>query len=247
MGLMYKRSDFKLYLLMKFKRFLRVQDLELETIRLEQAVKKLREEEGSITEKIQEIKKRKEELLSKRQEILKEIRQKEEQVQECLQKAKKAEERLNFVKKAEEYKALLREKAKNEDCAIKLKKSVEDLKAQLKKLEEELKDKKEDSLIRELEEELEDIQSSLKRTLERLESLKGEKENLLSELDPAYLQEYETLKKKYGLPFMVKVDTMGACGYCGTRLPSALYSRIIRGEVLACPFCGRLLYYEESP
>ena len=233
--------------MVRFESFLKLQNLELEILRVEQAIKKLREEEKGVSEKIHQLKRHKEELLTKRQEVLREISLKEEEAQECLKRAKRAEERLNFVKKAEEYKALLREKAKNEDCAIKLRKAIEGLRGELRRLEEELKSKREENLLRELEEELEDIHASLKRNLEKLEELRSKKESLLLELDRREVQEYETLKKKYSLPFMVKVDDMGACEHCGTKLPSALYSRVIKGETLTCPFCGRLLYHEEIP
>ncbi len=50
-----------------------------------------------------------------------EIRQTSQELSICMEGIKRAEERLNKVKKAQEYKALLREKARYEDCVIKLK------------------------------------------------------------------------------------------------------------------------------
>ncbi|MCX7990302.1 MAG: C4-type zinc ribbon domain-containing protein, partial [Aquificaceae bacterium] len=133
-----------------------------------------------------------------------------------------------------------------EDCAIKLGESLKKLEEELRALEREKEDRKPLKELAELEEELSDMRYSQSRLRGRLEELERELESLRSEVGGDFLQEYERLKRKHGLPIALPIDAFGACGSCGTKLPSALYSRLVSGEVVVCPSCGRLVYYEEA-
>ncbi len=220
--------------------------MEMEILRTQNAFEKL-------TSQIDEMVKRKEELRKKREEVIKgiedlkrEIKNHKEMIEECKRGAKRAEDRLPLVKKAEEYKALLKEKAKNEDCVIKLTKGLKELEEKLKKLEEEREDKKLLKHMQELEEELEDLRYTQSKLLNRLKELKEGLQKLKEEFEEEVVKEYDALKKRYSLPIILPADSSGSCANCGTKLPSALYSRLIKGEVVVCPSCGRLVYYEEA-
>lgn len=117
---------------------------------------------------------------------------------------------------------------------------------ELKDLEEKREDKRFVKDIQELEEELSDLKASQLRLKARLEELQKELEDLKSKTEKSILEEYERLKKKHGLPIILPIDSLGACTNCGTKLPSALYSRLIAGDVGVCPSCGRLVYHEEQ-
>lgn len=228
----------------KLQKLLQLQQVELEIIRVQTALQKLLSQISDTSKKIEEIKGKRENIEKGIEELKKEIKRQKETIQECKEGAKRAEERLGLVKKVEEYKALLREKARYEDCVIKLTNSLKDLEEKLKKLQEERDDKKFLRELQELEEELSDLRYSQSRLISNLDELRKEFQKLRENTESNIVQEYENLKKKYGLPIILSADSFGACTNCGTKLPSALYSRLIKGEVVICPSCGRLLYYE---
>lgn len=225
---------------------LQLQRVELEINRVNTAIRRLQSQIEETIKKMENLKAEREGITKRIEEIKKEIKKQREQIEECREKAKRAEERLNLVKKAEEYKALLREKAKGEDCVIKLSESIKRLEEELKRLEEKREDRGFIKGIQELEEELSDLRYSQLRLSTRLEGLQKELEELRSKTEESILEEYERLKKRHGLPIILPIDSLGACTNCGTKLPSALYSRLIAGEVEVCPSCGRLVYYEEQ-
>jgi predicted nucleic acid-binding Zn-ribbon protein len=96
----------------------------------------------------------------------------------------------------------------------------------LKRMEEERED-----LIKEKEE----VEKELRQQMEKLELLRAS-------FSQDLVQEYERLKKAVGFPPIVKADIMGTCSSCGTKLPSMLYSKLIKGEKVRCPSCGKILY-----
>ena len=62
---------------------------------------------------------------------------------------------------------------------------------------------------------------------------------MLSDVDPALLEEYNTIKKRISPP--VARLTHGQCSGCNTSLPSAVLSRIKNGSVVECETCGRMI------
>ncbi|MCS7171031.1 MAG: C4-type zinc ribbon domain-containing protein [Aquificaceae bacterium] len=224
---------------------LKLQRTELEILRTRASLEKLQLQAEGLMMKLEELKKRREVAVKRAEEVKRDIQSHKELIEECGRKAKVAEERLSLVKRAEEYKALLREKAKHEDCAIKLASSLRSLEEELKRLEGEKEDKKLAKQMEEIQEELADIRYSQSRLKNRLEELEEDLKNLMDVTEDKILQEYENLKRKHGLPLILPVDSLGACTSCGTKLPSALYSRLVGGDVVVCPSCGRFVYYEE--
>lgn len=223
---------------------LQLQKIELEIIRTETALKRLQTQAEEVSRKMEELRERRENIARTVEELKGEIRKHREWIEECKEGARRAEERLNHVRKAEEYKALLREKARYEDCVIKLTSSLRGLEEKLRRLEEEKEDIRLIREMQELEEELADLRYSQSRLADRAEELRSALQGLRENTGEDILREYEALKKKHGLPIILPVDSPGACANCGTKLPSALYSRLIKGEVVTCPSCGRLAYHE---
>ena len=228
------------------RKMLRLQQVELEILRVQSALKKLLSQISEVSGKIEELKRQREGVERSIEGLKAEIKRHREAIQECKEGARRAEERLSLVKRAEEYKALLRERAKNEDCVIKLTKSLKELEEKLKELQKEREDKKLVRELQDLEEELSDLRYSQSRLTNKLDELTKEFQKIKESTEPDVVQEYEVLKKKHGLPIILPIDSFGACTHCGTKLPSALYSRLIKGEVAVCPSCGRLVYYEEE-
>ena len=62
---------------------------------------------------------------------------------------------------------------------------------------------------------------------------------LMGQVDPALLEEYETIKKHISPP--VARLTHGQCSGCNTSLPSATLSKIKNGALIECETCGRMI------
>ena len=81
---------------------------------------------------------------------------------------------------------------------------------------------------------------------EESKSKKGEQDaqrararELMDQVDPALLEEYETIKKHISPP--VARLTHGQCSGCNTSLPSATLSKIKNGALIECETCGRMI------
>ncbi len=230
----------------KFSKMLQLQNLELEILRVKKVIKRLQEQAQTLLREKEEIEGKRQTLRERIEEVKEKIKEHLRGIEECKQRVKRAEENLPLVKKAEEYKALLREKAKGEDCIIKLKDNLRKLEEELKSLENSQKDRGLIKKLEEIQEELSDLEYSQSKAYKKLEELEKSFEIMKENTEQKVWQEYLRLKERYGLPVMISVDTFGTCGNCGTKLPSALYSRLVGGEVIPCPSCGRLIYYEEA-
>jgi len=62
---------------------------------------------------------------------------------------------------------------------------------------------------------------------------------LQDQVDPALLEEYETIKKHITPPVSRLIH--GQCSGCNTSLPSAVLSRIKGGTLVECETCGRMI------
>lgn len=72
-----------------------------------------------------------------------------------------------------------------------------------------------------------------------LDEQRAKAKALLDGVDPALLEEYNTIKKHISPP--VARLTHGQCSGCNTSLPSAVLSRIRNGGLVECETCGRMI------
>ncbi len=72
-----------------------------------------------------------------------------------------------------------------------------------------------------------------------LETQRAKAKELMDQVDPALLEEYETIKKHITPP--VARLTHGQCAGCNTSLPSAILSKIKGGTLVECETCGRMI------
>jgi predicted nucleic acid-binding Zn-ribbon protein len=72
-----------------------------------------------------------------------------------------------------------------------------------------------------------------------LEIQRAKAKELMDQVDPALLEEYETIKKHIAPP--VARLTHGQCAGCNTSLPSAILSKIRGGSLVECETCGRMI------
>ena len=72
-----------------------------------------------------------------------------------------------------------------------------------------------------------------------LEAQRAKAKELMDQVDPKLLEEYETIKKHISPP--VARLAHGQCSGCNTSLPSAILSRIKGGGLVECETCGRMI------
>ena len=72
-----------------------------------------------------------------------------------------------------------------------------------------------------------------------LEAQRAKAKELMDQVDPALLEEYETIKKHITPP--VARLAYGQCSGCNTSLPSAILSKIRGGALVECETCGRMI------
>ena len=72
-----------------------------------------------------------------------------------------------------------------------------------------------------------------------LDEQRAKARELESAVDPALLEEYNTIKRRISPP--VARLTHGQCSGCNTSLPSATLSKIKGGALVECETCGRMI------
>ncbi len=221
---------------------LQLQEQEEEVLKRENYLERLKKRIKELDQSINEILEEKVILIAELNQVIDAIREEDLRIRRCKENLRKCQERAKSVRKLEEYKALLRERAKNEDCIIKGEQTLRELKKKRKALEDRLQDKTKNKKFNRMEEEREDLIKEMEEVERELKEQMEKLEILRASLDVKLVQEYEKLKKAVGFPPIVKADIMGTCSNCGTKLPSVLYSKLIRGEKVRCPSCGKVLY-----
>ena len=84
-----------------------------------------------------------------------------------------------------------------------------------------------------------DYEEESKSKKGELEEQRAKAKELHDQVDPALLEEYETIKKHISPPVARLVH--GQCSGCNTSLPSAILSKIKGGTLVECETCGRMI------
>ena len=84
-----------------------------------------------------------------------------------------------------------------------------------------------------------DYEEESKSKKVELDAQRAKAKELMEQVDPALLEEYETIKKHISPP--VARLTHGQCAGCNTSLPSAILSKIKNGALIECETCGRMI------
>ncbi len=84
-----------------------------------------------------------------------------------------------------------------------------------------------------------DYEEESKSKKGELDAQRARARELMDQVDPALLEEYETIKKHISPP--VARLTNGQCSGCNTSLPSATLSKIKNGALIECETCGRMI------
>jgi predicted nucleic acid-binding Zn-ribbon protein len=88
------------------------------------------------------------------------------------------------------------------------------------------------------------VQTKLKDLEERSAKQEAEKGALVKGVKPQVFRRYEMIRKRRGSAVSAAVDS--SCSECHIALPPMLYQQIMQAqEMIQCPSCNRILYYEE--
>jgi predicted nucleic acid-binding Zn-ribbon protein len=150
------------------------------------------------------------------------------------------------VKTNEEYHAIQRENDKQKEM-------IEELEDQILRLMDdfdtaELALKKAKTRFAELEkqkgEQIAEINSRLAIITDQLAVKEAERQQILPGVDPSFLNRYQRLRDITGGVAVVRV-VKRTCQGCQVNVPPQIYNLVIRNEeIITCPSCRRILYYE---
>lgn len=207
-----------------------------------------------------EIPKQKNKFDHQRNQLAKELQEREKQVQDLLLEQKDCEgavevcdaqiikynEQLNSVKKNEEYQALLHEIdqqkkiiSTKEERVITILVELDDANAKLEEDKKRIKTEQD-----ELDKECSVIDDELEEAVKDRKVLEGQRGALEDKVTPTLLKRYQRVKKsvKTGAAVVPLHDEV--CGGCHMHLLAQVVNEILAGnKVHSCQHCGRLLYH----
>lgn len=173
---------------------------------------------------------------------------KELDILDLKKKISNIEKALEKVRTNEDYKSLLREKARAEESIIELEDEILSLMEEIESIQTQLKEKEKEreEKTKEIDEKLENIKNQKIQLEQALSSLELERENLVRNLRPQDYNQYENIKKRVKTkPIAIVKDA--TCTGCYMVIPPKIFSELIKTDkMLSCPNCGRYLYYEKS-
>ncbi|MFQ3621171.1 MAG: C4-type zinc ribbon domain-containing protein [Spirochaetales bacterium] len=171
-----------------------------------------------------------------------------EKMLEAERNREKLESQMDLIKTQREYEALDKE---IRDAAEKELQFRRDLQREEKVLEEMQHTlEREESLIKEQEEELrqeqDKIRAEIEQRQEQLRQLEGQEKEIIPGLDPEMLFKFERIiRSKSGLGIVPL--KRGVCSGCHMILPMQFVNEVRKGSsILFCPYCSRILFFEEE-
>ncbi len=158
------------------------------------------------------------------------------------------EKQMDLIKTQREYEALDKEIKDASEKEQQLRKEILREEKELEEVTHALQ--REESMIEQQEKELEEEQKRIKdQSEEKKETLKAllkEEDKITPDLDEEILFKFERIiKSKAGVGIVPVKNAI--CTGCHMRLSAQFQNDIRKGEeILFCPYCSRILFYEES-
>lgn len=180
------------------------------------------------------------------EELEKDRRNKEGLLQMEIDRIHKSEEKLKEIKTQKEYQALLKEveqgkklNASREEDILRLTSDIEEREKTASKKTEAFRIKNEEYL-----KEKALLEGDLAKIDAEFDNVKREWEEKSKDIKPHTLKIYQRVSERRNSTSVVPVKN-GACTGCHMNLPPQLYNQIQKGaEMLQCPSCHRILYWE---
>ncbi|MDR0663499.1 MAG: C4-type zinc ribbon domain-containing protein [Spirochaetaceae bacterium] len=160
----------------------------------------------------------------------------------------KAEKHMDSTNTLREYENLDKEIHDASEKESQCRKEIKQTDQEIRSLNNEITQKKE--LIDQQEEELTQAnvrnESELAERKKLLAELEASEKEITKDMDEELLFKFERIVKKKGGNGIVSIKN-GVCSSCHMILP-AQFANMVRGgkEIVACPYCSSILFYEES-
>ncbi len=200
---------------------------------LQNELKNLEEQKSHIEERVK--------LLSEQKKKL------QNDIEQDSDKIKKSKNKLMMVSNTKEYHAMMREmdnlEKLNRFREEELNNLLEDLQTQQTKKEE--LNNEFQSLQDELATTQATLDSELQQIQERIQELEKDREKACADVPVPILSRYNFIKDRLHNPVIVSVR-QSVCTGCFISIPPQSFVEIQKGEqILSCPNCQRLIYWEE--
>ena len=239
--------NFQLSLLVK------LQQLDLKLHDLEKQQQQIPQRLQAAQLPVDQARKRAEDLKTLLETIAAERRSGEQDLSAHESHVQKMRERLNELKTNKEYQAHLfeiemanKKKDALEERVLLAMERGEEKRKELDEVEQLLQD-----VTRTLEQEKSDLETLSARLADEVARIEQEKQNLMTSLEKRVHHRYSMLKSSLKLVVVATVQGE-TCQGCQLQIPPQLVASVKRADdLLTCPYCHRILYYEaalnESP
>lgn len=224
-----------------------LQEAETEIVRLQKVLEGIEKDKHKLASRLKQF----ETALSENREELeraqKACRDNELEIQIVDERIIKSNETLRNVKTNKEYQVLLREVDDN-------KKRKDALETELLELMDERE--KSESIVEESQKEYSMLEAQISAEQEEIEKQSAEDRALLADyvsrqeeigqrLDPKLMERFRRISKMNQGSAVTRVSEQVCLG-CFMNIPPQLYIEVQRGnELISCPQCSRILYYEK--
>jgi len=217
---------------------------EIENIKHNSPIK-IKQLEKELEQKRQGLEKEKAVL----EEIQKERRKKEQQLGIEMERLRKSQDKLDSVKTNKEYQAVLKEiddiKRTSSDLETEILIFMEKADEVNKEIKE--KENKYQEWVQEFENQKKSIQTEIEKCEEELKNQQKFRQETIKNIHPDLIKRYEMLlKRRQGVAVVPIRD--GLCQGCNMNIPPQKFLEIRKNNnaIMSCPFCNRILYFEES-
>lgn len=181
-------------------------------------------------------------------ELQRNRRQEEMMLETEIQRIAKSEEKLLLVKTNKEYQAALKEIALAKESNSEREEKVLNILEKLDVLGREVgkRERDFDAMSKKFNKEKSELKKKLKGFERQLAEKTEDREKLLPQIEPKMLQLYEKIKKgRQGIAIVPARD--GFCQGCNLGMPPQLSNEVQKGvDIVVCPNCNRILYWENN-
>jgi predicted nucleic acid-binding Zn-ribbon protein len=159
-----------------------------------------------------------------------------------------AEKKMEFINTQREYEALDKEISDSADREQQYRKKLQQQEQNLAELEDQIEQNK--AIILQQESDLEERRASIEGEIadkkRHLEGLVEQEQVLIPDLDPEVLFKFERIIRNKMGKGIVAIKG-GVCTGCNMVLPPQFANSVRMGEeIVFCPYCSRILFYEEA-
>lgn len=175
-------------------------------------------------------------------------KEKELDIQDLNSRIFNVEKALEKVRTNDEYKNLLREKARAEESIMELEDEILSIMEEMEQLKKaiQIKEKEKEEELTRIDERIRKLENEERELSLTLSELKKEREELVKLLKPQEYSQYENIKKRVKTkPIAIVKDA--TCTGCYMVIPPKVFSELLKtNKMLSCPNCGRYLYYDNK-